>query len=361
MNHAKQIGMLSLMLVLTAMFMVAPRAFALTIRWSQNAGAYESKSPASRPDDMLSVVAISPADLPLVALPQKRTQPQGGPLIRTDLIGGNGNSVQIAVQIEDISNLGAFDIDVVALGDVIRLQGGTLGDFLSITGRTVYTLGFQTSEDGTTFPAAAYTTGNQLGVDGSGTLVTLDASVEAEGMGYLVFSRALFGTPTGEPIVVSREVDALHVQPIYEGWNLVALCPDVSGQPVSDVFQTITGNYDALRDANGQMPTALAGGQGVWVRGTNNAPTRLTILGMAREATTALALTPGWHLVAYCGEASITLTEALASIDGRYDRVIGLTGAYDTNLGEAYQTLMVVRPGDVLLIHMTECSMAILR
>nr|WP_290666348.1 hypothetical protein [Ardenticatena sp.] len=253
-----------------------------------------------------------------------------------------------------MTNLAAFDVDVNILGDVVRWQEGTLGDFLALTGRTVYTMGMQITESGATFPAAAYTTGDQSGVDGSGTLLTLDASVEAEGIGYLVFGRALFGTPNGDPIIVSREVDAVQVQSIHKGWNLVALCPDVSGQTISDVFRTIDGQYDALLDANQQTPTVLTGGSGVWVRGTNSVATRLTTLGVARDATASLALSPGWQLVAYCGEATLALDEALASIAGQYDRVIGLSGAYDPQVGAAYQTLTQLTPGDVILLHMTE-------
>ena len=280
----------------------------------------------------------------------------GSPTVTPVLLGGDGNAIQMAVQVENVANLGAFDLDLDVAGPVLRIQSGALGSFLGSSGRQVHPLGPEVKFDGVTLSAGAYTTGGQAGASGSGTLLTAQASVQAEGIGYLVLSRAVLGTPDAQPMAATRQVGGVQAQLLSSGWNLISVCPELSGQSLGDALRTIQGRTSAVWGPDSQPLSQLSGGSGAWVRVTAGEPVRLVTLGPARRPTDPMSLNPGWHLVAYCGEGSVDLTAALASIQGHYDRVIGLRGAYDTGLGAAYQTLTTLYPGDAVLLHMTSSS-----
>ncbi|GEM_PF-2672920 len=278
---------------------------------------------------------------------------EGTPTVAPVLTGGDGNAIQVALQVNGVSNLGAFDLDLDAAGSALRIQSGSLGSFLGSSGRQVHALGPEVKFNGITLSAGAYTTGNQAGASGSGSLLTADVAIQAEGIGYLAPSRAILGAPDATPIPVERQVAGVQAQALNPGWNLISVCPELSGQSLADALRTAQGRYNAVRGAENQPLSELRGGSGAWLRLSEGAPVRLITLGPARRPTDPVSLGQGWSLVAYCGDGPVELLAALASIQGKYDRVIGLRGAYDSRLGAAYQTLSTLYPGDALLLHMT--------
>ncbi len=278
---------------------------------------------------------------------------EGTPTVTPVLTGGDGNQIQVALQVKGVSNLGAFEADLDASGAALRVQGGGVGSFLGSSGRQVHPLGPEVKFDGLTLAVGAYTTGGQPGVEGTGTLATAEVTIQAEGLGYLVPSRVVLGTVDAQPIAVERQVAGVQVQEVVQGWNLIGVCPELGAQSLESALRTIQGRYNAVWGADQQPLDVLQGGTGAWLRLGNGDPVRLVTLGPARRPTAPIALGTGWHLVAYCGQGAVDLSAALASIQGRYDRVIGLRGAYDTGLGAAYQTLTTLYPGEAILIHMT--------
>ena len=279
---------------------------------------------------------------------------EGTPTVAPVLTDGDGNTIQVALQVKEISNLGAFDLDLDAAGSILRIQSGSLGSsFLDSSGRQVHALGPEVKFNGVTLAVGAYTTGDQPGASGTGVLATAEMVVQAEGIGYLTPSRVVLGAPDATSIPVERQVAGIQVQEVAQGWNLMGVCPELGDQPLESALQTIQGRYNAVWDADNRPVDALQGGTGAWLRLTAGAPVRLVTLGPARRPTSPMALGPGWNLVSYCGKGAVDLVAALASIQGKYDRVIGLRGAYDVQLGASYQTLTTLYPGEAVLIHMT--------
>ncbi len=277
----------------------------------------------------------------------------GTPTLGMVLTGGDGNQIQVAVQVSDVSNLGAFDLSLDVAGSALRIQSGILGSFLSSSGRQAYVLGPEVKFSGVTLSAGAYTTGDQAGASGTGTLLNANLAVQAEGISYLVLSRAILGTPDAQPIQAERLLAEAQVQNVSAGWNLISICPELNGQSVADALRTLQGRVGKVWGADGQPLSTLQGGSGAWLRLSDGASVRLVTLGSARRSTDPITLSAGWQLVAYCGDAAVDLTTALSSIQGKYDRVISLSGAYDAQVGAAYQTLSTLNPGDAILLHMT--------
>ncbi|RME47680.1 MAG: hypothetical protein D6791_05205 [Chloroflexi bacterium] len=91
-----------------------------------------------------------------------------------------GSDTQITVEIDNVTNLGAFQFDLTFDPGVVQVDGVTLGDFPASTGRTVNPLGPKTDTGKIVFGAFSF--GDAAGPDGSGTLarVTLKAIAGGE-------------------------------------------------------------------------------------------------------------------------------------------------------------------------------------
>jgi len=75
----------------------------------------------------------------------------------------------------------------------------------------------------------------------------------------------------------------------------------------------------------------------------------------------AIALHPGWNLISFrLQPASVAIRDVLQSIDGRYDMVIGETGAFAPGLPDEFQSLREMRPGQSYWIRVTAAQGATL-
>lgn len=72
-----------------------------------------------------------------------------------------------------------------------------------------------------------------------------------------------------------------------------------------------------------------------------------------------LIVSPNWNMVSFNVEPAYPLVGlVLDSIDGRYDRVLGESGIYDTALEPQFQTLTELHAGEGYYVHMTSTTSA---
>jgi len=137
-------------------------------------------------------------------------------------------------------------------------------------------------------------------------------------------------TPTPEPVVT-------FTWPLQTGWNLISIPVVVSDTTPGSLFSSIAGNYDMVMQYDAFAPYARwkvyqagsasqTGGldyldlrYGIWLRAT--APCTLTVSGLAITTPTEIPLINGLNLVAYPSLRARNVSDALASIAGKYVRV----------------------------------------
>lgn len=167
------------------------------------------------------------------------------------------------------------------------------------------------------------------------------------------------------PATVQRVV-AVRDVPLYAGWNLVS--PPVSPfntdirvvqRPIGGAYRLILGYDRGLRTYDPAGPPAantlssVDAGLGYWIDALPGASPPPETEGEAPVATLRLAgavppedqplpLAAGWNLAGYLPRQTLAVTEALASIAGKYASVLGFAGtalSYYPDLGPAYNTL----------------------
>lgn len=137
-------------------------------------------------------------------------------------------------------------------------------------------------------------------------------------------------TPTPEPV-------ATFTRPLQVGWNLISIPLVISDTSPSSVFANIAGKYDMAMQydafaANNRwrvfQPNAAtpSGGlntvdprYGIWLRATESCT--LTVSGLRVVTPTEIPLINGLNLIAYPSLRGRDVTDALASITGKYVRV----------------------------------------
>jgi len=68
----------------------------------------------------------------------------------------------------------------------------------------------------------------------------------------------------------------------------------------------------------------------------------------------SVLLNAGWNLISFRPEPAVpTLRQVLDSVDGRYDRVLGETGAYAPSVPDVYNTLKELHPGQGYYVRIT--------
>jgi hypothetical protein len=92
-----------------------------------------------------------------------------------------GEDFEVQVMIDDVEDLGGFELNIAYDPSVIELKDAAVGDFLGSTGAMVVPLGPQVSEEEGTlaFGAAGFSEG--AGPAGSGVLVTISGAALREG------------------------------------------------------------------------------------------------------------------------------------------------------------------------------------
>ena len=130
------------------------------------------------------------------------------------------------------------------------------------------------------------------------------------------------------------------------GWNLLSpiLSPLVTDiavvqRPVSGRYRQIVGyngellSYDPSAPPEANTLQRMDGGHGYWIEvlPAETSPTAtLRLVGNLIAVDQPLPLTEGWNLVGYLPRETLTITDALASIAGKYNAVLGFSGTAES-------------------------------
>jgi len=141
--------------------------------------------------------------------------------------------------------------------------------------------------------------------------------------------------------------------PLHPGWNLISVPMSPDSTTITDVLSNIEGKYDLVyaydasdasdpwKKYNTAAPsflndlTEIDEIMGLWIRATEGVI--LTVSGSA-PSSTDIPLYTGWNLVGHPSQTTHTITEALASIDGKYDLVYAYDASDATDPWKKYNT-----------------------
>jgi len=165
------------------------------------------------------------------------------------------------------------------------------------------------------------------------------------------------------------------VQALAGGWNLLSLTLAPTSTAITQALASIAGHYDQVYayDATDAAdpwklydvvrPSSLNDlaqvneRMGLWAH--TSAPLTLTVSGRAPFSTT-IPLVEGWNLVGYPGLVTRPITEALASIAGKYNLVQTYDAAesrwltYDVSMPPFLNDLTEMVPGKGYWLVVTE-------
>lgn len=156
----------------------------------------------------------------------------------TQRVGDDETSTTVDVQIQDVSDLAAFEFEVTYNPDVVHVDDVTLGAFLGSGGRNTAALGpdIDNTAGRVTFGGFSYGTGS--GADGSGTVATITFSPQMTGTTSLTltnvqlrdtFNSEIPADPQGGEIEVVHypfgdfdrdcDVDITDIMVVASRWN----------------------------------------------------------------------------------------------------------------------------------------------
>lgn len=148
-------------------------------------------------------------------------------------------------------------------------------------------------------------------------------------------------------------------------WNLISLRVDPPAPLAQQVFSSIENRYDlALSETGVFIPGAnplyntlkeIHCGPAYYVRMTSDPTANLLAEGLPCPADTPLSLHAGWNWIGYLPAAALPVAQALAGIDGKYQRVLSISQSYYATRPGA-STLTHLEPGQGYLIYMNEAA-----
>ncbi|MGB9872617.1 MAG: VWA domain-containing protein [Anaerolineae bacterium] len=115
-----------------------------------------------------------------------------------------GDLFTLTVRIENASDIGAFQTDVVYDPAIVQVEGVTAGPFLSSTGRTVSPLGPDIDNIAGRVVFGAYTFGSQPGASGSGELAYIRLRGQGIGRSVLDFQHTGISDVQGNPLYLGN-------------------------------------------------------------------------------------------------------------------------------------------------------------
>ena len=159
---------------------------------------------------------------------------------------------------------------------------------------------------------------------------------------------------------------------LQTGWNLISFNVDPAQKEVLTVLHSIIGAFDRVLtfdcDEGGlsfypYLPPFMNNlkemdpWHGYWIEVNQNVP--LTVAGVRMPANTPIQLCSGYNLVGYLPDSPLSVTEALASIDGLYSSVLGFDPvngglSYYPDLPPPLNSLQQMEPGRGYWIRMNE-------
>jgi len=123
-----------------------------------------------------------------------------------------GATFTVAVMIQDVQNLGAFQFDVTFSSSVLTVTAVELGPFLGSTGRSVSPVAPIYGAGSVTY--AAFSFGTNAGPNGDGVLATLTLQAKTAGTSPLHLQNVTLLDPDAGPISASAQDGAVTVGPI---------------------------------------------------------------------------------------------------------------------------------------------------
>lgn len=166
---------------------------------------------------------------------------------------------------------------------------------------------------------------------------------------------------------VDLEVRLLEEQTILHstGWNLISFNVESPAPLVSFMLGSLSIRVDRLLGEYGvYSPTIpeqfvtlkeIHAGEGYYVLVNGTTSVNWVAVGEPIPDDHIFNLHAGWNWIGGIKE-SMTVQTALASIAGKYRRVINLTKTYDTSVPPSFNTLQNLVPGEGYLIYMTEAA-----
>jgi hypothetical protein len=174
----------------------------------------------------------------------------------------------------------------------------------------------------------------------------------AAGEGILFRVNGFVANPVSSPVAWESGPDPIQV-------DLAA----VPALPVPDLLASIAGAYDYVLGEGGTFsptppyPNAnslhhMEPGRGYFVRATVD--TTLALEGQWLAVDSPMPLGSGWHWIGYLPPQAQVLPDALQSVSGAYDYVVGEDGTYAPLMPAHLNTLREMRPGQGYLIRMRQ-------
>lgn len=293
---------------------------------------------------------------------------QDGPSVQVEKHVLGQQEVGLLITGKNLSNVGGFEFDLNLDASVAQVKGASLGAFLARSGRTVGSLGPILDPNGATIAFGGYSYDpsgdNRAGSSGDGALAYVTVTVKADGVTPLTLQNLIVADVNATQQNVQVSNASLQVRTLHPGWNLIAPCVDTRGWKVPEVLASLTGDFELVLGENGTYVVGLpdtfqtlqevAPPWGYYIRVSSNHPVTLTQVAGDIDTSTPIALSRGWRWIGYCGSSSEPISQALESIDGKYDLVIGERGTYVVGLPDTFQTLQEMRLGEGYLIRMKE-------
>jgi len=195
-------------------------------------------------------------------------------------------------------------------------------------------------------------TGVSLVTHTGGTTDTVNLSWSSAGMKAITVTATNVGGTVTDTHTITITASTLGI-PLSSGWNLISISRAPASTTIGDVLSSIEGHYDlvyaydASNEANPWKKynvvaqpwlndlTDIDEAMGFWVRATE--AVTLTVAGSVPSSMEVL-LYAGWNLVGYPSHVTRPITEALASIEGKYDLVYGYDAWDAEHPWEKYNT-----------------------
>ena len=149
------------------------------------------------------------------------------------------------------------------------------------------------------------------------------------------------------------------------GWNHLSFYLDHADPAPGTVFGSVIDNLERVVGSNKNFAphledgmntlTGLEAGRGYWVKMAGPATLHVDGPPLSAEAT-PISLQAGWNDVGYVLDRPHRISETLAGISGKLERVIASGGNYDPTLPDFLQTLQSLRPGRGYWIKVSEAA-----
>lgn len=202
-------------------------------------------------------------------------------------IGAEDPPFTVRIIVEDVTNLGAFEFDLLYQPSTVSLTNVEVGPFLGSSGRRVECIDPRMAPGSVHFICVTLGA-TPAGPDGSGVLAILTFDPAAEGSSFLRFGGAVLARPDGEPIPATSVDNSLTVGSPPPPATAAASATPAAATPTAlatTAAATPTRTPVAPTRTVTETPTAVAS--------TGNGSTNWALWGSVIGGIAALALAAG--------------------------------------------------------------------